>query len=110
MLKTMKKTLILTILTLATMSCRSDRHEHVLTYDFAFNRVAQTQLVQGLSRQYTNLMMMEDGIDADGVQVYLGFNEGTHTTRHSTLLVKKDGSVWEQFTRPDYELDWQPVR
>jgi len=53
---------------------------------------------------------MVDGTNADGVEIYLGFNEGTHTTRRSTLLVKKDGSVWEEFTRPDYELDWNPVK
>jgi hypothetical protein len=72
--------------------------------------VWQTEHVQALSRQYTNVIMFVEGDDEAGVHVYLGFDEGTHTTRHAALLVKADGSVWQQVTRPDYELDWEPVK
>jgi hypothetical protein len=76
----------------------------------ALARVQQTDLVRGLSDQYTNPIMFVERRDEAGVHVYLGFDEGTHTTRRSTLLVQNNGTVWEQVTKPDYQLDWEPVK
>ena len=80
-----------------------------LTPKIALARVRQTDLAQALSREYPNAMMFVEASDAEGIHVYLGFDEGTHTTRHSALLVRPDQTVWKEITRPDYELQWVPA-
>jgi hypothetical protein len=76
----------------------------------ALERVWETELARGLRRKHPNTIIYVEGHEADGVHVYLGFNEGTHTTRHSSLCVRSDGTVWREFTRPDLELEWRPVK
>jgi len=80
-----------------------------LTPDIALARVWQSDLFQALGRKYENAIIFVEASDAEGIHVYLGFDEGTHTTRHSSLLVRRNLTVWKEITRPDYELDWIPV-
>jgi len=76
----------------------------------ALERVWETEFARGLRRKYPNTIIYVEGDDADGVHVYLGFDEGPHTTRHSSLCVRGDGTVWREVTRPDLELEWRPVK
>ena len=73
----------------------------------ALKRVWRTELARSLRRKHRNTIIYVEGASADGVHVYLGFDEGTHTTRHSSLRVRPDGTLWRQFTRPDLEIDWR---
>jgi len=73
----------------------------------ALKCVWRTELARSLRRKHRNTIIYVEGASADGVHVYLGFDEGTHTTRHSSLRVRPDGTLWRQFTRPDLELDWR---
>jgi len=78
--------------------------------DAALGRVWKTEFARRLRRKYPNTVIYVEGREADGVHVYLGFDEGTHTTRHSSLCVRSDGTVWREFTRPDLKLEWRPVK
>ena len=47
-----------------------------------------------------------DGTDGGYPVVYVGFDEGTHTTRVATLRVREHGVVERQEMREDGELIW----
>ena len=83
------------------------KNEFVLSDDSALRSVAATKLVIALKKKYPNtIFFIEDGSSENDRMIYLGFDEGTHTTRHSFLRVDDHGVVYENKDLTFDEIKW----
>ena len=96
---------ITVILTQAGTSLASD-NSFVLDDDSAYSKAWNTQYVRDLASKYPNVYIRVEGRDSMYRQLYLGFDEGTHTTRYDTLKVDKNGVVYRNEDRTQADEIW----
>ena len=72
------------------------------------NRLMETKYaISQIQRIPTrHLMCMVEGTAPDEIDLYLGDDEGDHTTRVDTCRVTRDGRVWVQRESADLEEYW----
>lgn len=66
------------------------------------------KLYKDLKQKYNNLILMEEDQDDNFDYFYLGFDEGTYTTRHSFVRVREN-SVEYTSIPPSDESDWKTM-
>lgn len=97
-----KRAITVTSSLLTAFLCFSCAHEPLapdvftLTEDSAMIRVMSTKRVANLSRAIPNrrITCMVEHTTPDAVYLYLGDDEGDHTTRVGFYRVTRDGRVW----------------
>ena len=82
----------------------------VLSDNTALMQVQRTQYVQDLILKYPNVLMRVEESDAKFRILYLGFDEGTHTTRYQTLKVDKNGVVYRNEDITQVNEVWVPLK
>ena len=93
----MRRRNLFTLAALIALFCTGcARDAFRLTEDSAIERLMATKRVASLERAIPNRRMvcMVDDTRPDAVYLYLGYDEGDHTTRVGFYRVTSDGRVW----------------
>ena len=69
----------------------------------------KTQYVIQLDKSYENVIVYVESEASDERQLYVGFDEGTHTTRHSLFRVDSNGKVYRNGDLELAEDKWIPT-
>ena len=85
-------------------------HNFILNEENAVEQVLKTNYYKDLSKEYSNIRMFVQDKNNQYIYIYLGFNEGTHTTRKSFVRVSLDGTVQYSEIPPADESDWVNMR
>ena len=89
-----------------TTISNKNTHNFILNEENAVEQVSKTNYVKDLSKEYPNVIMFVQDKDSQYINIYLGFNEDTHTTRKAFVRVSSDGTVQYSEIPPAYESDW----
>lgn len=83
-----------------------------LTEDSALDRVMATRQVQSLREEIPSrrLMARVDDVRPEAIYVYVGDDEGDHTTRVGFYRVTPDGRVWRNRDETGLEERWEVVQ
>ena len=81
----------------------------VLNDDSAYSKVWNTKYVRNLASKYSNIHLRIEDRDSAYREFYLGFDEGTHTTRYDTLKVDENGIVYRNEDRTQADEVWVVV-
>jgi len=92
--------------TLNIQTCLASENLFVLSDDSAVMQAQRTQYVQDLILKYPNVLIWVEKSDKISKQLYLGFDEGTHTTRYQTLKVDESGAVYRNKDRTQVNEVW----
>jgi len=82
----------------------------VLSSDEALAVAGRTAMVRELAGSHTNLFMMVEGEQKKIVQIFLGFDMGTHSSRYATLFVYTDRHIWAEMLGEKGDLQRKRVR
>ncbi len=90
------------------LGCRTKPVEPAFTLSdtSALEAASSTKFVMDLVARYPNTILMIEGKTATERSIYLGFDEGTHTTRHSALRVDRGGVVYRNLDETLAEDRW----
>jgi hypothetical protein len=82
-----------------------------LSEESAVDRLMATQLVARLEKAipHRHLICMVEGRTSDEIDLYLGDDEGDHTTRIGAYRVTGDGRVWAATLNTPGEYIWVAI-
>ena len=106
----MKKAFILFLSAFLSLAVCADTEDFDLTESSALSRVTSTAYVNRLAEKYPNIHLHTERVEKDRIDIYLGFNEGTHTTRHSSLMVDKYGKVYRNTDETLATEKWEEIK
>jgi hypothetical protein len=81
-----------------------------LSSDEALAVAGRTAMVRELAGSHTNLFMMVEGEQKKFVQIFLGFDMGTHSSRYATLFVYTGRHIWAEMLGEKGDLQRKRVR
>jgi hypothetical protein len=84
----------------------NNTHYFILNDENAVEQVTKTNYYIDLSKEYPNVILFVDDKRSHYIYIYLGFNEGTHTTRKAFVRVSSDARVQYSEIPPAVESDW----
>ena len=84
----------------------NNKHKFILNEENAIDQVAETDYYKELTKKYPNVIIFVQDKDSHYFDIYLGFDEGTHTTRKAFVRVSPKGTVQYSEMPPAIESDW----
>ena len=88
----------------------NNTHNFILNEENAVEQVSKTNYYKDLSKEYPNVILFALDKNSQYINIYLGFNEGTHTTRKAFVRVSSAGTVEYSEIPPAVESDWANIQ
>jgi|SRR4051794_7832157 hypothetical protein len=103
---------LIVVLIVVTCIAGCAHPDFALTEETAMDRLMRSEHARQLLREVPGrrLMCMVDEVRPGEIDLYLGDDEGTHTTRVDFCRVTADGRLWVNRDRTGLDERWEEIR